>query len=96
MQVLTFIFQWGTIMNSTKITSAELADMAMQAEITDPIDWGMLSIEERQAYIMMATSVIEQVNGIADDQKLVVAMATMTKLLVENFILNLKVSGTIQ
>jgi hypothetical protein len=83
-------------MNSTEITPDELADMAMQAEITDPIDWGLLSIEERQAYIMMAASVIEQVNGIKDEQKLVVAMATMTKLLVENFVLNLKVEGTIK
>jgi hypothetical protein len=83
-------------MNSTKITPDELADMAMQAEITDPIDWGMLSIEERQAYTMMAASVIEQVNGINDDHKLVVAMATMTKLLVENFVLNLKISGVIK
>jgi hypothetical protein len=83
-------------MNSTKITPDELADMAMQAEITDPVDWGMLSIEERQAYTMMAASVIEQVNGIKDEQKLVVAMATMTKLLVENFVLNLKLQGTIK
>lgn len=83
-------------MNSTKITPDELADMAMQAEITDPIDWGLLSIEERQAYVMMAASVIEQVNGIKDEQKLLVAMATMTKLLVENFVLNLKVEGTIK
>lgn len=83
-------------MNSTKITPDDLADMAMQAEITDPIDWGLLSIEERQAYVMMAASVIEQVSGIKDEQKLLVAMATMTKLLVENFVLNLKVEGTIK
>lgn len=80
-------------MNSTKITANMLADLAMQAEITDPIDWGMLSMEERQAYILMATSVIEQVNGVAEDQQLMVAMATMTKLLVENFVLNVKLSG---
>ena len=83
-------------MKSTEITAAQLADMAMQAEITDPIDWGMLSIEERQAYIMMANCVIEQVNGIKDEQKLIIAMATMTKLLVENFVLNLKIAGTIK
>ena len=80
-------------MNSTKITANMLADLAMQAEITDPIDWGLLSMEERQAYILMATSVIEQVNGVAEDQQLMVAMATMTKLLVENFVLNVKLSG---
>lgn len=83
-------------MDSTKITPDSLADLAMQAEISDPIDWGMLSIEERQAYTMMAVSVIEQVNGIKEDQRLVVAMATMTKLLVENFVLNLKITGAVK
>jgi len=83
-------------MNSTKITANMLADLAMQAEITDPIDWGMLSMEERQAYILMATSVIEQVNGVSEDQQLMVAMATMTKLLVENFVLNVKLSGELK
>ena len=83
-------------MNSTKITANMLADLAMQAEIIDPIDWGMLSMEERQAYILMATSVIEQVNGVSEDQQLMVAMATMTKLLVENFVLNVKLSGELK
>lgn len=83
-------------MNSAKITTAMLVDLAMQAEITDPIDWGQLSIEERQAYTLMATSVIEQINGIPEEQRLMVAMATMTKLLVENFVLNVKLTGEIK
>jgi hypothetical protein len=83
-------------MNSAKITTAMLVDLAMQAEITDPIDWGQLSIEERQAYTLMATSVIEQIYGIPEEQQLMVAMATMTKLLVENFVLNVKLTGEIK
>ena len=73
-----------------------LVDLAMQAEITDPIDWAQLSMEERQAYTLMATSVIEQINGIPEEQRLMVAMATMTKLLVENFVLNVKLTGEIK
>lgn len=80
-------------MNSTEITTPMLVDLAMQAEITDPIDWAQLSIEERQAYTLMATSVVEQINGIPQEQRLMVAMATMTKLLVENFVLNVKLTG---
>lgn len=80
-------------MNSTEITTPMLVDLAMQAEITDPIDWAQLSMEERQAYALMATSVVEQINGIPQEQRLIVAMATMTKLLVENFVLNVKLTG---
>jgi hypothetical protein len=65
----------------------------MQAEIADPIDWGMLSIEERQAYNLMAATVIDQIAGLPDDRKLLIAMASMTKLLVENFVLNIKLQG---
>lgn len=83
-------------MNSAKITTPMLVDLAMQAEITDPIDWAQLSMEERQAYNLMATSVIEQINGIPEEQRLMVAMATMTKLLVENFVLNVKLTGEIK
>ena len=83
-------------MNSSKITASMLVDLAMQAEITDPIDWGLLSMEERQAYTLMATSVIEQINGVPEEQRIMVAMATMTKLLVENFVLNVKLSGDIK
>ena len=83
-------------MSSTKITATMLVDLAMQAELTDPIDWGQLSMEERQAYTLMATSVIEQMNSLPDDQRVMVAMATMTKLLVENFVLNVKLSGEVK
>jgi hypothetical protein len=38
----------------------------------------------------MASSVIEIINNIEESQKLDIAMASMTKLLVENFVLNLK------
>ena len=83
-------------MSSTKITTSMLVDLAMQAELTDPIDWGQLSMEERQAYTLMATSVIEQMNSLPDDQRVMVAMATMTKLLVENFVLNVKLTGELK
>jgi len=68
----------------------ELADLAQQAEITDPIDWDYLSVDEKTAYRLMASSVIDIINNIDESQKLDIAMASMTKLLVENFVLNLK------
>jgi hypothetical protein len=72
----------------SKLTVEQLADLAQEAEFKDPIDWGMLPIEESAAYCLMANSVVEQFNNINDSDMLPVAMATITKLLVENFVLN--------
>ena len=45
---------------------------------------------------MMASQVFEQMEGCPEDQRAVVAMATMTKLLVENFVLNLRLEGKVK
>jgi|TARA_B110000977_G_scaffold99884_1_gene131111 hypothetical protein len=71
----------------------ELVDLAKHSELGDPIDWGLLAITEKQAYQMMASNVLEQINGLEKEQQTYVAMASMTKLLVENFVLNLKLFG---
>ena len=71
----------------------ELVDLAKHSELGDPIDWGLLAITENQAYQMMASSVLEQITELDKDQQTYVAMASMTKLLVENFVLNLKLYG---
>jgi hypothetical protein len=64
-----------------------LVDLAMEAEITDPIDWKELNISEEQAYVMMATHVLEMERNELTDSAIIV------KLLVENFVLNLKLAG---
>ncbi len=72
-------------------TVKQLADLARETDEQDPIDWGQLKVTEDQAYEMMASNVLEQFTGIPEDQRLTVAMATVTKLLVENFVLNVKI-----
>ncbi len=62
-----------------------LVELAQEVEVTDPIDWGMLAISEDEAYRMMATSVLETF----PDEKIEI-QAVITKLTVENFVLNLK------
>lgn len=79
-----------------RTTIAQLAEIAMEGEMTNPIEWGELAVEEKQAYQMMASQVFEQMDGIPEDQRAVVAMATMTKLLVENFVLNLRLEGQVK
>lgn len=69
----------------------QLVELAMETEITDPIDWDMLSISEENAYRMMALHVLEMFDNKKDDKYFdIIVMSTMTKLLVENFVLNLK------
>ena len=72
------------------MTVETLAELAQEVELTDPIEWGMLSVDEETSYRLMATSVLELFDGIEKDQQLAIALASITKLLVENFVLNLK------
>ena len=64
-----------------------LVILAKEGEAMDPIDWGDLNITEDQAYIMMATHVLEMERNHLTDGAIIV------KLLVENFVLNLKLLG---
>lgn len=80
-------------MEKVNSTVRQLAELAMEAELTDPIDWGLLNISEQEAFEMMASQVLEQLMNVPENERAVVAMATMTKLLVENFVLNLQLKG---
>ena len=70
-----------------------LVDLAMECELEDPIDWGLLAITEKQAYQMMASQLLEQFDNIDKEHLVPVILATATKLLVENFVLNLRLKG---
>lgn len=76
-----------------RISIQQLAKFAQDVEITDPIDWGMLNIQEEQAFQLMASHVMEQFGSNDMELKQIAMLATMTKLLVENFVLNLKLKG---
>ena len=64
-----------------------IVELAKETSITDPIDWGELAITEEQAYIMMAAHVLEMERNHLTDAAIIV------KLMVENFVLNLKLLG---
>jgi hypothetical protein len=61
--------------------------LAKEGAEMDPIDWGDLNITEEQAYIIMATHVLQMERNHLTDGAIIV------KLLVENFVLNLKLLG---
>ena len=64
-----------------------LVELAKEGESVDPIDWGELSISEDEAYALMASSVVDM------EIDELTTRATIVKLLVENFVLNLKLLG---
>ena len=64
-----------------------LVELAKEGADFDPINWGELNITEEQAYIMMAAHVLEM--PLED----MTARAVIVKLLVENFVLNLRLLG---
>ena len=70
-----------------------LVELAMECELSDPIDWGMLHITEEKAYQMMASQLLEQFDNVNKEDLMPVILATATKLLVENFVLNLQLKG---
>jgi hypothetical protein len=82
----------------TKLNEAEtirlISDLARESEIEDPIDWGYLNITEESAYELMASHVVENfTKKVPEDNHLLVLYATLTKLLVENFVLQLKLQS---
>jgi len=63
--------------------------LAQQVESEDPIDWGMLEISEEDAYKLIAMNTVNQFDKY-NVQEREIMIATITKLVVENFALNLK------
>lgn len=70
----------------TQLTSqlVILSKENMEDNIKNSVD----SAELEHALRQMADRVIEQIVGIQENERMIVCMATMTKLLVENYILN--------
>jgi hypothetical protein len=64
-----------------------LVELAKEGAEFDPIDWGDLNISEDEAYVMMAAHVLEMERNHLTDGAIIV------KLLVENFVLNLRLMG---
>jgi len=64
-----------------------ISELAQEADIVDPIDWGQLNISEKEAFNLMAIHVAEMENDHLTNQAIIV------KLLVENMVLNLKLIG---
>lgn len=68
----------------------QIVELAKEIEAEDPIDFGMLNIDEDVAYRIMATGVLESYLMNDPEDRDLILIATVTKLTVENFVLNLE------
>ena len=67
-----------------------VANFAQEVGVGDPIDFGMLSIDERTAYELAATGVLEQWSNCPRDDREFMLMAVATNLTVANMVLNIQ------
>jgi hypothetical protein len=75
-------------------TLEQIIELAKEVETTDAIDWDNLPLNKDSIYQLVGSQAYElyqQYVNAQDGEAIIVA--TITKLLVENFVLNLKVES---
>ena len=73
-----------------------LAALAREVEEADPIAWGALSLDRETVYDLIASQIAElfqgyEQSGVPRDRQMLIALATVVKLTVENFVLHQRV-----
>ena len=76
-------------------TLQQLVELAKESTITDPIDWSNLNLSEDTVYEMIGLSVIEMLDKLEGKDAEIIMSASILKLTVENFVLNLRLNGKI-
>ena len=77
-----------------KYTQEQIIELAKEVELSDMIDWEGLPLEQDRIYQIVgsqAYEVYEEFTNSEDGEAIL--LATVTKLLVENFVLNLRVNN---
>lgn len=71
-------------------------ELIKEIELADPIDWGMLNINEDDATSLIASSVIEHyeknIKPMAETDREYIFISSIAKLTLENFVLNIKLA----
>jgi hypothetical protein len=70
-----------------------LAALAQQVEDGDPIAWGGLPLDRSAVYELIASQIAEMfggyaASGVPRERQMLIALATVVKLTVENFVLH--------
>lgn len=75
-------------------TVDDIVELAQEVELGDSIDWTNVHIEKDRVYQVIGSQVYEQYHEWAENEsKEVIMLATITKLVVENFLLNVKLES---
>ena len=76
-----------------KYTQEQIIQLAKEVELTDMIDWEGLPLEKDRIYQLVGSQAYEVYEEFTQsDDGEAILLATVTKLLVENFVLNLRVN----
>jgi predicted class III extradiol MEMO1 family dioxygenase len=71
-------------------------ELIKEIELADPIDWGMLRIDEEDATRLIASSVVEHyeenIKPMAETDRDYVLVSSIAKLTLENLVLNIKLA----
>lgn len=76
-----------------KYTLEEIIELAKDIEAEDPIDWSALPLEKDSVYQLLGSQAYDLYNQQDNEDNQAILLATVIKLVVENFILNLQVPG---
>ena len=77
-----------------KYTQEEIIELAKDVEAEDAIDWANLPLDRDRIYQMIGSQAYEiYVTQNQDQDREAILLATVIKLVVENFVLNLQVPG---
>ena len=71
----------------------QLSQLAQESAMSIDVNWEEMNISKNDIFNHMANNVLQQMESVDENERAVVAMATMTKLLVENFIYKAKLNG---
>ena len=63
----------------------EIANLAKESNLAIDFNFEENGVNRDELFIAMAKNVFEQLDDLPEDQRAAVAMASMTKMLVENF-----------
>ena len=77
-----------------KYTQEEIIELAKDVELEDAIDWANLPVDRDRIYQMIGSQAYDiYVTQSQDQDREAILLATVIKLVVENFVLNLQIPG---
>jgi hypothetical protein len=79
------------------IELVHLVELVEEIASEDPIDWALLSVDEKTATYLIANNLLDQYttvwSNMPEYDRNLIMLATITKLVVENFALNLRIQS---